>query len=421
MFNVGAEAVSQIDFLYFDAGGGHRSAALALKSVIEEQKRPWDIQLVNLQEVLDSLDIFRKYTGVRLEDVYNHMLKRGYTLGSKQLLPAMHGLIRIYHRSQVKLLTKFWTERDTELVVSLIPNFNRAIFQALRAADRARNRPPTPMVTILTDFADYPPHFWIERHDGVTGDPQYFVCGTTKAEEHARGMGHPSERVFRTSGMIVRPHFYTPIPHSRAEERQRIGLDPALPTGLVLFGGQGSNQMISIAKAVGKSGLKLQLIMICGHNHNLRDRLSAMQPEFPMHIEGFTKEIPYFMHLSDFFIGKPGPGSISEAIHMNLPVIVERNAWTLPQERYNAEWVEENQVGVVLPSFRYIADGLRTLLEERNLARFKANAAAITNRAVFEIPEILEALLNNETRKDETRRKQTLPAPTTHLKGTRSN
>ncbi len=401
--------MKRIDFLYFDAGGGHRSAALALQSVIHEQQRPWDIQLVNLQEVLDSLDIFRKYTGVRLEDVYNHMLKRGYTLGSEQLLRAMHGIIRVYHRAQVKLLTKFWTERDADLVVSLIPNFNRAVFQALRAADRARNRPPTPMVTILTDLADYPPHFWIERQD------QYFVCGTAKAEEHARSLGHPEDRVFRTSGMIVRPHFYVPVEHSRAEERARLGLDPALPTGLVLFGGQGSNQMISIAKAVGKSGLKLQLIMICGRNHKLRDRLQALKPEFPMHVEGFTSDIPYFMHLSDFFIGKPGPGSISEAIHMNLPVIVERNAWTLPQERYNAEWVEENQVGVVLPSFRKIAEGLTSLLDERNFARFKANAAAITNRAVFEIPEILDELLRKAPPG------KNLPGPAIHPPGTRSN
>ena len=385
--------MKQIDFLYFDAGGGHRSAALALKSVIEEQQRPWDIHLVNVQEVLDSLDIFRKYTGVRLEDVYNHMLKRGYTLGSKQLLIAMHGIIRIYHRSQVKLLTKFWTERETDLVVSLIPNFNRAIFQALRAADRVRTRPATPMVTILTDLADYPPHFWIERQD------QYFVCGTDRAEEHARAMGHTGDRVFRTSGMIIRPHFYAPVKQSRAEERERLGLDPDLTTGLVLFGGQGSNQMVAIAQAVAQSGLKLQLIMICGRNHKLRDRLNALKPAFPMHVEGFTKEIPFFMHLSDFFIGKPGPGSISEAIHMNLPVIVERNAWTLPQERYNADWIEENKVGVVVPSFRKIGEGLKTLLNESNFAKFKENAAAITNRAVFEIPEILEGLLNKVTSK----------------------
>lgn len=387
--------MSQIDFLFFDAGGGHRSAALALQSVITGQQRPWKIELVNIQEILDSLDIFRKVTGLRLEDVYNQMLKRGYTLGARQLLRAMHGIIRIYHPAQVKLLTRFWTERDPAMVVSLIPNFNRAILQALRAADRARNRPPTPMVTILTDFADFPPHFWIEKH--AEAGPQFYICGTDRAVEHARAHGHPPHRVFRTSGMIVRPQFYAPLEIDRRAERPRLELDPDLPTGLVLFGGQGSNQMISIVNRIARAGLKLQLILICGRNHTLRDRLAALKPGFPMHVEGFTSDIPYFMRLSDFLIGKPGPGSISEALHMHLPVIVERNAWTLPQERYNADWIEERQVGIVLRSFKQIVPALRTLLEGDNLARFKANAAAIENRAVFEIPEILDAVLQAKT------------------------
>src|SRR5206468_11568792 len=151
-------------------------------------------------------------------------------LGSKQLLVAMHGIIRIYHRSQVKLLTKFWTERDADLVVSLIPNFNRAIFQALRAADRNRNRPATPMVTILTDLADYPPHFWIERQE------QYFVCGTERAVEQAKALGIPQRHIHPTSGMIVQPRFYEPRNIDRQAERQRLGLSPELPTGLVMFG-----------------------------------------------------------------------------------------------------------------------------------------------------------------------------------------
>ncbi len=77
-------------------------------------------------------------------------------------------------------------------------------------------------------------------------------------------------------------------------------------------------------------------------------------------------------------------------------MVVERNAWTLPQERYNTEWILEKQVGVVLKSFREIDAGLAEFLEPANFARFRANAAAITNRAVFEIPEIIEALMERD-------------------------
>ncbi len=155
----------------------------------------------------------------------------------------------------------------------------------------------------------------------------------------------------------------------------------------MLFGGQGSRVMLDIAKRLDS----VQLIFICGKNATLADKLRAERSTAPRLIEGFTSEIPFYMHLADFFIGKPGPGSISEAIAMKLPVIVERNAWTLPQERYNADWVREQKVGMVLSSFDGIAKAVEELLQ--SLDAFRARAAAIENRAVFEIPEILERIL----------------------------
>jgi 1,2-diacylglycerol 3-beta-galactosyltransferase len=353
---------------------------------------------VNLQEVLDSLDIFRKLTGIRLEDIYNLVLAKGWTLGSAQLLRLMQGVIRTYHPAQVRLLKSFWAHERPDMVVSLVPNFNRALFQSLR-----QTLPGVPLITILTDLADYPPHFWIERQ------PQYLVCGTRRAMEQAAEMGYPSSRVFETSGMILRPEFYETPHYDRARERVRLGLRPDLPAGLVLFGGEGSRVMYSIAERLGNSSMDLQLIMICGRNTELRRRLHYLRTRNTIFIEGFTKEIPYYMRLVDFFIGKPGPGSISEAIQMGLPVVVERNAWTLPQERYNAEWILEKGVGVVLRNFRDIESAVRDLLTGDHLQAMKARIAAMENRAVFEIPPILKKIL------DETRAKSESPA--THAWG----
>jgi 1,2-diacylglycerol 3-beta-galactosyltransferase len=372
----------KIQFIYFDAGGGHRAAATALKAVIETQSRPWDVQLVNLQEVLDPLDIFRKITNIRLQDIYNLLLAKGWTLGSAQMLKFMHGVIRTYHRPTVRLLERHWRETKPDMVVSLVPNFNRAMRESLRAVN-----PATPYVTILTDFADYPPHFWIERQD------QFLICGTERAVEQARRMGHPDNRIFRVSGMILRPKFYNAVNTDRAAERLRIGLEADRPTALVLFGGQGSNVMVDMAARLGNAGLPLQLIMICGRNEKLASWLKSLKTKNPIYVEGFTTEIPYYMSLADFFIGKPGPGSISEALAMKLPVIVERNSWTLPQERFNADWVREKQVGIVVPNFRHIVSAASELLAAENLARYRANTAAIQNRAVFEIPEILQSLI----------------------------
>jgi UDP-N-acetylglucosamine:LPS N-acetylglucosamine transferase len=369
--------VKRFQFVYFDAGGGHRAAATALKAVIDQQgDHPWEITLVNLQEVLHSLDIFRKVTGIRLEDIYNLMLAKGWTLGAAQGLRFMHGVIRLYHGATVRQLARYWAETKPDLVVSLVPNFNRAMFEGLSTAS-----PQTPYVTILTDFADYPPHFWVERQN------QYFICGTSKAVEQAVSLGHSADRVFATSGMILRPDFYEPLNIDRAAEIQRLGLDPAKPTALVLFGGQGSNVMLDIAAQLSET----QLILICGKNESLARNLRARSTR-AHHVEGFTTEIPYFMNLADFFIGKPGPGSISEAVAMKLPVIVESNAWTLPQERYNARWITEQQVGEVLPNFRRIREAVEKML--KSLDRYRSAVSSIKNRAVFEIPGILARIAN---------------------------
>jgi len=80
-------------------------------------------------------------------------------------------------------------------------------------------------------------------------------------------------------------------------------------------------------------------------------------------------------------------------------VLIECNAWTLPQERYNAEWVKEKGVGIVLKGFDEVVDGAKRMLEPVTLAAFRENVAAQENRAVFEIPEILAKLLGETSAK----------------------
>jgi 1,2-diacylglycerol 3-beta-galactosyltransferase len=125
-------------------------------------------------------------------------------------------------------------------------------------------------------------------------------------------------------------------------------------------------------------------------------------------VEGFTAQVPFYMALSDFFIGKPGPGSVSEAVAMKLPVIVERNAWTLPQERYNAEWILEKHLGLVVRGPHQIPVAIREMLERGNLARFRAQAAAVRNRAVYEIPGILRRIVEGTPDSSTSRQEQLL-------------
>jgi UDP-N-acetylglucosamine:LPS N-acetylglucosamine transferase len=374
----------KLTIVFHHAGGGHQSAAEALKAALSSQEHPWEVTVLDIQELLDPLDLVRRATGLRIQDTYNVILRKGWTRFTPQLLVVLQGTIRLYHSSIVKLLRNNWAEHPADLVLSVIPHFNREIAESLRSVDTKTAGTGTPFVTLITDLADYPPHFWIEP------ESEYIIVGTERARQQAFTMGHPADHVFLTSGMILKPKFYGKTTVDRVAERKRLGLEPDCPTGIVLFGGHGSQVMVDITKKLNQAGSGVQLILICGHNEKLAAQLKGLRTRKPTAVVGFAQNVESYMALADFFIGKPGPGSISEALQFHLPVIVECNSKTLPQERYNAEWVTEKGYGIVVPSFKKIAPAVQRLLESATFDEFRRNASEYSNRALLEVPIILE-------------------------------
>jgi len=382
--NEARQILRKLTLVFHHAGGGHRSAAEALKATLTTQKDPWDVTLLDIQELLDPLDLIRRATGLRIQDTYNVILRKGWTRFTPQLLLVLQTTIRVYHSPIVKLLRDYWVQHPADLVLSVIPHFNREIAASLRPVTPSSGASRPPFVTLITDLADYPPHFWIER------ESEYIIAGTERARQQALAIGIAPDHVFLTSGMILKPKFYEKTTVDRTAERRRLGLEPDCPTGIVLFGGHGSQVMVDITKKLDEAACGVQLILICGHNQKLAAQLKQMKASKPIAVIGFVQNVEYYMALADFFIGKPGPGSISEALQSHLPVIVDCNSKTLPQERYNAEWVTENGYGIVVPSFNKIAPAVKQLLHAGIFSEFAARAGEYSNRALFEVPLILE-------------------------------
>ena len=106
-----------IDLVYFNAGGGHRAAALALQEVVLEQQRPWTVRLVNLAQVLDPDDRFRRLTGIAPEELYNMRLAHGWTLGLAKELKLLQGMIRLGHAALARTLSQHWLATEPDMVV----------------------------------------------------------------------------------------------------------------------------------------------------------------------------------------------------------------------------------------------------------------------------------------------------------------
>lgn len=365
----------------YDMGAGHRSTANALKEVIEARKLPWQVEVI---EVLKEI-----FGTTRPQFVYNNwVLKKKWAklINDSLSVPLFKLEIRLRHRAWCNLLRKYWREHQPDLVVSLMPLINRVLCESLQA-----ELPETPFVTSITDFADCPPNFWIEPQE------QLLICPSEKAVQQAQANGYPESRIYRTSGVVIHPRFDEPATvNNRKIERQRLGLKPDLPTGLVIFGSHGAPEMLEIAERLENSSPQLQLIFICGRNEKLATQLRNRPSRLPRFVEGFTSQIPYYMDLCDFFIGKPGSVGVSEAIARKLPVITECNhTMTLFQERASADWLVENQLGIAVEDFRDINKAVTELITPENFARYKNRVENYHNRAVFEVVDILETILEN--------------------------
>jgi UDP-N-acetylglucosamine:LPS N-acetylglucosamine transferase len=148
-----------------------------------------------------------------------------------------------------------------------------------------------------------------------------------------------------------------------------------------------------IARRLEGSRVRMQLIVLCGRDERALEEIRNSRFRIPVHADGFTRRIPHYMGLSDFYIGKPGPGLISEAIQMRTPVIVEYNWKTSTQERYPAQFVLDHDIGMTVRNFRDISGTVEQLLRPDNYERFRNNMAGMKNRAVFEVPELLLKIL----------------------------
>ena len=370
----------RIALIYFNAGGGHRAAASALRAELARRHPGWDPQMVNLFDVLDPKHRFKRLTGFAPEHYYNQRLATGFTLGLAHELKVLQAMIRVLHKQLVARLMRFWQQTQPDMVVSLVPNFNRAI-----AAGLARQQPGTPFVTVMTDLADYPPNFW-----AVPGHTEHLVCGTTHAYQQAVELGIDSRLIHQVSGMMLSPKFYEHGPLDQIErvaQRSALGFGPDDVVGLVMFGGQGSSAMKHIAAALADQ----PLILMCGRHESLRQYLQSSRYHVKHHVVGFTDDVAHWMRLADYFIGKPGPGSISEALHCGLPVIVTRNAWTMPQERWNTDFIRDNQLGCVVPGVADIAQAAQDVIAKLN--HYRLRVRQFENRAIFEVAALIETLM----------------------------
>jgi len=296
----------------------------------------------------------------------------------------MHAGIRVRRRALVRTLAGWLRGQPRPAAVaSVFPNFNGVMRDAIREA-----LPGVPLVVVLTDLADFPPRFWIEP--GI----DHVVVGTDEAREQAVAIGIPSARVSRVSGMVLHPRFYRAGgPEARARSRAELSLGDGDFAVTLLFGGKGSPEMAPLAERLLEADPVFRVIAICGENPVLFERLAPLEARAGARLVrfGFTDRVAEILAGSDILVTKPGPGSLSEAFHQRVPVVVTRNVHTIPQERFNTDFVRDRGFGLVVPHWREIPAAALGLFRDpvRRAAMRDRIAGLPPNRAVFEVIDVI--------------------------------
>ncbi len=337
--------------LISDTGGGHRSAANAIVAALEEPGAP---------------NVFE----TRIEDVAAHcafpltQLGLGYSMALRYAPPVYGALYyatngRRRYRALVRFCEPLYRERlrdlfisyQPDVIISVHPLLNHA---ALRARDDARMQ-HVPVVTVITDLGKVHESWLVPNADAV-------VVPAREVYQRALSRGVPTSRL-HLLGHPIHPKF-DDVTGSKENLRAALGLSPDLPVVMLMAGGEGGGKLLSTALALARAKLPIALVVVCGRNEPLEQKLRDVAPSLPtpMHVLGFTDKIPEYFRAVDLLVTKAGPGTLAEANAAQLPIIVYD--YVPGQERGNVNFVRHNGLGLIaLNGAAGVVRAVKTLID----------------------------------------------------------
>jgi 1,2-diacylglycerol 3-beta-galactosyltransferase len=332
-----------------DAGGGHRAVSRALSQALIERHGA-EVR------VEDLLALDRRSLPHRMVRIYPWVIRYAPLLNGI----AYHGtnqnhLYRVLsHRSVRRLsphVVDLMAEWRPNVVVTTHPLCNRLVLDVLEAFER-----PIPVVAVVTELVSVHVSWVDERLDA-------YSTATREAYDAVLARGAPEGRVVLT-GLPVDARF-SARDAEPGDLREALGLERDRFSVMLVGGGEGAGRLAAQVRALDRSGIDLQTIVVCGRNVRLRERLLRASLRQPAAILGFVDVMPRLMRAADVVVTKGGPTTIAEALVAGQPVVVTS---VLPgQEEGNDHFVKQHGVGLAARSPRAVATSIRRLAHDREL------------------------------------------------------
>lgn len=339
-----------IVFLFSDTGGGHRSAAEAIIEALHiEYADAFSCQMV---------DFFQKYSPPPLNlagPVYptmsrmDHLWKFSFDVSDDpDRMRVIYAMFWPYIRLS---MYKLMDDHPCDMFVSVHPLINIPLLRAMK------NRNDTkPYFIVVTDL--------VSTHSAwYTNDATKVIIPTKQAVRKAIRANMRPKKI-KIIGLPVADRFCSP-PGDKHKLREKLGWQKDKVTTLLVGGGEGMGPLEEITRQINSAKLDISLVVITGRNKKLKEKLERMHWKIPVHIYGFVTEMPDFMRAADILLTKAGPGTISEALIAELPIILYHRI--SGQEEGNVSYVIDEGAGIWAPETKDIIDTLNLWLEHPDL------------------------------------------------------
>lgn len=288
--------------VYATAGAGHRKAAEAIYHGLKMSSVHCDVTLV------DSLDYTNPFFKKAYGGVYTFLITWtpalwGFffaLLDIPFLRPAVSALRRVYNFINAYQFEAYLQKEHFDYIIST-HFLGNEVAGALKKAGKIR---PV-IIGVVTDFDVH--SIWLS--EGI----DCYAVASPWTKEKIISMGIPKEKVAVT-GIPTHENFSKSKSVAQLRTKMNMKLDRF--TVLIATGSFGIGPIEEIIQKI----KDFQVVVICGHNKNLYQRLKGLASE-TIKIFGLVDNMHEMMALSDVMITKPGGLSISEALVSGLPMI----------------------------------------------------------------------------------------------------
>jgi len=232
---------------------------------------------------------------------------------------------------------------------------------------KAKKRLACPQGIVVTDFDVHA--MWLCHHF-----EHYFVA-IDETREHLLRLGIPAEKVTVT-GIPIDPVFAEN--KERGAMRRKLGLTADRTIVLLSAGGFGVGPLEHAVTNLLELQCPSEIVVICGRNEELRQRLEALADERAggrntLTVVGYTTEMDEYMSAADVLVGKPGGLTTSEALAKGLLLVIV-NPIPGQEERNSDHLLEQGAAirGNNLPVLAYKID--RLLADPARMAGMRQSA-----------------------------------------------